>query len=96
MTVMQWTDEEDAVPDSKTVLQKSDDLGERTIQGILTRGCRVSTFIPTGAIHNDQPLTVTDDSWTSYDMRLTLLKLHQDPSQAGKCEAPEFLDREVC
>ena len=125
MTVMRWTDEADAVPDSKTVLktalrpgpggakppvldacqrekgttrsypngetQKIDDLGERTIQGILTHGCRVSTFIPAGAIHNDQPLTVTDDSWTSYDMRLTLLKLHHDPSKAGD-ETMELLN----
>jgi hypothetical protein len=117
ITVMQWTDETDAVPDSKTVMktavrpgpggakpqpldacqrekgatrsypngetQKIDDLGERTIQGILTHGCRVSTFIPAGAIHNEQPFTVTDESWTSYEMRLPLLKLHHDPSKAG-------------
>ena len=43
----------------------------------------MSTFIPAGAIHNDQPLTVTDDSWTSYEMRFTLLKLHHDPFKAG-------------
>ena len=117
MSVMQWTDETDAVSDSKTVMktalrpgpggakpqpldacqrekvatrsylngetQKIDDLGERTIQGILTHGCRVSTFIPAGAIHNDQPFTVTDESWTSYEMRLPLFKLHRDPSKAG-------------
>lgn len=117
MTVMQWTDETDAIPDSKIVTktalfpgpgggrppvldacqrekgatrsypngetQKIQDLGERTIQGILTHGCRVSTFIPAGTIHNDQQLTVTDESWTSYEMRLTLLKLHHDPSKAG-------------
>lgn len=125
MTVMQWNDETETNPDSKTVLktalrpgpggakppvldacqrekgttrsypngetQKIDDLGERTIQGILTHGCRVSTFIPAGAIHNDQPLTVTDDSWTSYDLRLTLLKLHRDPSKAGD-ETMELLN----
>jgi hypothetical protein len=55
-------------------------LGERTIQGISVRGCRVSTFIPAGAIQNDQAFTVTDDSWTSYELRLTLLKIHHDPS----------------
>jgi hypothetical protein len=59
--------------------QKIEDLGERTIQGIPARGCRVSTFIPVGAIGNEQSYTVTDDSWTSYEMRLTLLKLHHDP-----------------
>jgi hypothetical protein len=61
--------------------QKIEDLGERTIQGILARGCRVSTFIPAGAINNSQPLTIADDSWTSYDMRLTLLRLHRDSAK---------------
>lgn len=60
--------------------QKIEDLGERTIQGILAHGCRVSTFIPVGAIHNAQALTVTDDSWTSYEMRLRLLSVHRDPA----------------
>ena len=117
MTFMQWNDETETNPNSKTVLktalrpgpggakppvldacqrekgttrsnangetQKIDDLGERTIQGILTHGCRVSTFIPAGAIHNDQPLTVTDDSWASYEMRLTLLRLHHDPANGA-------------
>ncbi|HMI53666.1 MAG TPA: hypothetical protein VK525_19280 [Candidatus Saccharimonadales bacterium] len=122
MTVMQWNDETETNPNSKTVLksalrpggakppvldacqrekgatrtypngeiQKIDGLGERTIQGILTHGCRVSTFIPAGAIHNDQPLTVTDDSWTSYEMRLTLLKLHHDPAE-GADDAMELV-----
>jgi hypothetical protein len=58
--------------------QKIEDLGKRTIQGILTNGCRVSTFIPAGAIHNTRAFTVTDDSWTSYEMRLRLLTLHHD------------------
>lgn len=61
--------------------QKIEDLGERTIQGIQAHGCRVTTFIPAGAIHNVQPMTVTDDSWTSYEMRLRLLSLHRDPAK---------------
>jgi hypothetical protein len=64
-------------------------LGERTIQGIRAQGCRVSTFIPVGAIRNEQAFTVTDDSWTSYDMHLTLLKTHHDPGM-GEDETIEL------
>jgi hypothetical protein len=60
--------------------QQIEDLGERTIQNILTRGCRVTTLIPVGSIHNDEPLTITDDWWSSLQFRVTLLRVHHDPS----------------
>jgi hypothetical protein len=69
--------------------QTIESIGERTIQGIRAQGCRVTTFIPAGAIHNEQAVTVTDDSWTSYDMRLTLLKTHHDPG-TGEDETVEL------
>jgi hypothetical protein len=69
--------------------QTIESIGERTIQGIRVQGCRVITFIPAGAIHNEQAVTVTDDTWTSYDMRLTLLKTHHDPAM-GEDETVEL------
>ena len=69
--------------------QTIETLGEQTIQGIRAQGCRVATSIPAGAIHNEHAVTVTDDSWTSYDMRLTLLKTHHDPG-TGEDETVEL------
>ncbi len=60
--------------------QRIESLGERTIQGIATRGCRVSTLVPAGVLHNEQPITITDDSWSSPELRITLLRIHHDPS----------------
>lgn len=61
-----------------------EDLGERTIQGILTEGCRVTTFIPAGTSHNDQPITTTDESWVSPELRITLLQvIHNSSGQEG-------------
>ena len=66
--------------------QQIEDLGERTIQNIFTRGCRVTTFIPAGSIHNDQALTITDDWWSSQQFRITLLHVHHDPSGNDEIE----------
>jgi hypothetical protein len=68
-----------SLPNGRT--QRSEALGERTIQGILTRGCRIYTFIPAGTGNNDQPTTVTDDSWTSPELRVALLRIHHDPGR---------------
>jgi len=59
--------------------QPSESLGERTIQGILTRGCRVYTFIPAQPNVNGLPRTIIDDSWSSSEMGLSLLRVHHDP-----------------
>jgi hypothetical protein len=61
-------------------------MGERTIQGILTSGCRVTTLIPAGSLHNDQPITITDESWSSPQLRITLLRIHHDPSGREEIE----------
>lgn len=60
--------------------QRSESLGERTIQGILTRGCRVYTFIPGQSNGNNNPRTIIDESWSSSEMGLSLLRVHHDPS----------------
>lgn len=54
-------------------------LGERTIQGISARGCRVTTLIPERTLQNDRTFTVTDESWTSYELHLSLIRIHGDP-----------------
>ncbi|MGH6858027.1 MAG: hypothetical protein ACRECP_10455, partial [Methylocella sp.] len=52
--------------------EKIEDLGERTIQNIPARGCRVSVFVPAGSIHNDQLLILssTYESWISPQLRI--------------------------
>jgi len=67
-----------AYPNGST--QRIESLGERTIQGIPTRGCRVYSFIPAQPGASDQPRTITDDSWTSTEMGVCLLRIHHDPN----------------
>ena len=49
------------------------------IQGIATRGCRVSTSVPAGTRGNNQAYTSTLETWTSPELRLILLATLHDP-----------------
>jgi hypothetical protein len=72
------------LPNGET--RQIEDLGERTIQNILTQGCRVTTFIPAGTFHNDQPQTMTDESWSSPELRITVLHVFRDSSGTERTE----------
>ncbi|MGH7745897.1 MAG: hypothetical protein ACREQ5_14120, partial [Candidatus Dormibacteria bacterium] len=68
--------------------EKIEDLGERTIQNIPARGCRVSVFVPAGSIHNDQLLILssTYESWISPQLRITLIDVDHDPRVSDSAE----------
>jgi hypothetical protein len=68
------------------VTQQIEEIGERTIQNILTRGCRVTNFIPAGTPNNDQPITTTDESWSSPELRITLLHVFHAPDGQDRME----------
>lgn len=61
------------------ITQRIEGLGERTIQGVPTRGCRVTTFLPEQTAEN-QPRTITDDSWCASELGVCLLRIHHDPN----------------
>lgn len=54
-------------------------LGTKTIAGMVATGVRITRIIPVGAEGNDQPLTITDEHWNAADLRLDLLSIHDDP-----------------
>lgn len=64
--------------------QRIESLGESSIQGILTRGCRVYTLIPAQPNVNVQSRTIIDDSWSSTEIGISLLHLHHDPGGADE------------
>ena len=56
-----------------------EDLGTRTINGLEAKGTRVTTTYPVGRVGNDQPLTVTHETWMSTDLRIPVLQIDNDP-----------------
>jgi hypothetical protein len=54
-------------------------LGERTIQGIATVGCRVTVTVPAQpSVPNSQPNTVIDEWWSSPELRINLIHTRTD------------------
>ena len=58
--------------------QRIEDLGERTIQNIPAKGCRVTTSIPGDPVSNKPPDTIIEEVWTSAELGMGLLKTRHD------------------
>jgi hypothetical protein len=63
-------------PESGPQIEK---LGSQTIDGVPATGMRITRVIPAGRIGNDQPITITDETWRSAELRLVVRSVHDDP-----------------
>jgi hypothetical protein len=57
-----------------------EDLGTKTIDGVLVYGTRRTTIIPEGAQGNDRPMTTTNEMWRSKDLGLMVLSTSYNPA----------------
>ena len=57
----------------------TESLGSKTIDGLVADGTRTTRVIPAGAQGNDQPITITHESWVSSDLKIELLRTDSDP-----------------
>jgi hypothetical protein len=60
---------------------RTEDLGTRTINGIVAQGSRKVRTIAAGEEGNELPLEVVDETWTSRQMGLMLMIVRDDPRQ---------------
>lgn len=56
-------------------------LGTQTIEGMLAEGTRTTMIFPVGAVGNDRPLTTVHETWTSPELKITVLSKESDPRQ---------------
>lgn len=56
-----------------------EDLGTKNIEGVEAVGRRTTRTIPAGQEGNDQPITITHESWTSPELRVTIQENDDDP-----------------
>ena len=54
-------------------------LSTKTINGVTAEGTRTTRVIPAGTQGNDQPLTVTHESWVSSDLKIAVMRVDTDP-----------------
>ncbi len=56
-----------------------EDLGIDSIEGFQVVGHRVTRTIPAGEMGNEQPMTVTTETWFSPDMKMIMREKRTDP-----------------
>lgn len=54
-------------------------LEHATIDGLAVQGHKSSETIPAGQIGNELPITITNEEWTSTDLKVLVLTKHSDP-----------------
>jgi hypothetical protein len=65
-----------AGPEEKLTTQ---DLGTRTVAGLMLRGTRKERSIPAKLSGTGREVTITDDYWYSEELRVYLVLRHNDP-----------------
>ncbi len=54
-------------------------LPPQTIEGVLAEGTRRTTVVPEGTEGNDRPFVITEETWTSPDLKIVVLSKTDDP-----------------
>jgi hypothetical protein len=58
---------------------KTEDLGTKTISGMVTHGTRYTHTIPSGSIGNEKPVVVISERWYSPDLQIVVKSVRNDP-----------------
>jgi hypothetical protein len=66
-------------PPAKKPQTIREDLGIKTINSVEAKGTRRTLTYPAGSVGNDQPLSVTQETWISRDLKVVVLQIDDDP-----------------
>ena len=84
--------------DSKNA--KMEDLGQKSIEGVVAHGTRSTLTIPAGAIGNEQPIETVNERWYSDELKTLVMSKSSDPrfgdttfklSNIRRAEPPPYL-----
>ena len=71
-----------AVPATRVMMRRTgngESLGKQMVEGVNADGMRETTTIPAGAIGNDRPIAITNESWYSEELQMTVMSKRSDP-----------------
>jgi hypothetical protein len=57
----------------------TEDLGSKTMEGIIVNGVRTTRTIPAGEIGNEKPISIVTEVWTSPDLKTVVYSKRSDP-----------------
>jgi hypothetical protein len=55
------------------------DLGTQSVEGVPAQGTKITRTIPAGEVGNEQPLTITTETWFSPDLKVLVMSKTIDP-----------------
>jgi len=58
---------------------QTEELGSKTMEGVMVTGTRTTHTIPAGQIGNDRPLSIVTEVWTSPDLKTVVYSKRSDP-----------------
>lgn len=56
-----------------------EELGQKSIEGVMAEGSRTTTTIAAGKIGNAQPIKIVSEQWFSPDLQVLIMTRHSDP-----------------
>jgi len=56
-----------------------EELGKQAIEGVECEGARLITTIPAGAVGNERPIEMVNETWYSPELKMTILSKRNDP-----------------
>ena len=77
-TLQPHPDETAHLPKNSSVTT-TQDLGKKTIAGLVATGTRTTTTVPAGAIGNTRDIVITHDVWISTDLQITISESDDSP-----------------
>lgn len=81
-------------PDPKLRPQnQQEDLGTQMIEGVWSKGTRITTTFPVNAQGNDRPFTTVSEIWFSEELQTNLLTKRSDPRFGETTERLTNIDR---
>jgi hypothetical protein len=66
-------------PETDAMSVTTEDLGEKTVEGLRATGARTTTMYPAGHSGNKTPIAIIHEVWTSQEMRLVVKIVDGDP-----------------
>lgn len=71
----------------------TESLGSQIIEGVNAEGRRITRTLPVGMIGNDRPLVSVTESWSSPELRITILTKNSDPRRGESVTRMRNIDR---
>lgn len=67
-----------------------ENLGNKTIEGVVAQGTRSTYTVPAGQSHSDQPIKVVHERWYCPELKIVILQTNDDPR--GNTYTDELVD----